>query len=49
MTTDMLYLSYVIIFLWADHVARMEGDGSVLKILTGTPTGKRPFGKLRRI
>ena len=33
---------------WAGHVARME-DGSVFKILTGKPTGKRPLGRPRRI
>ena len=31
---------------WADHVARMEECRSVLKILTGKPTGKRPLGGL---
>ena len=29
------------------HVARMEEGSSVHKILTGTPTGKRPLGKPR--
>ena len=33
---------------WAGHVARMEEDRSVLKILTGKPTGKGPLGRLRR-
>ena len=33
---------------WAGHVARMEEGKSALKILTGTPTGKRPLGKPRR-
>ena len=28
---------------WACHVARMEDDRSAFKILTGTPTGKRPL------
>ena len=32
----------------AGHVARMEEDRSVLKILTGKPTGKRPLGRPRR-
>ena len=32
---------------WAGHVARKEGGGSVFKILTGTPIGKRPLGKPR--
>jgi len=27
---------------WAGHVARMEEGRSAFKILTGTPTGKRP-------
>ena len=31
---------------WAGHIARME-EGA-FKILTGTPAGKRPFGKPRR-
>ena len=30
------------------HVARMEEGRSVFKILTGTPTGKRPLGRHRR-
>jgi hypothetical protein len=29
---------------WAGHVARMEHCRSVLKILTGKPTGKRHLG-----
>ena len=33
---------------WAGHVARVEEDSS-FKIITGTPTGKRPLGKPRRI
>ena len=33
---------------WAGHVARMEEDRSVFKILTGKPTGKRPLGRPRR-
>ena len=33
---------------WAGHVARIEEDGSALKILTGTPEGKRPSGRPRR-
>ena len=32
---------------WAGQVAREEGR-SVLKILTGIPVGKRPFGRPRR-
>ena len=31
----------------ASHVARVEEDRNALKILTGTPTGKRPLGRLR--
>ena len=31
----------------AVHLARMEED-SAFKILTDTPTGKRPLGRLRR-
>jgi hypothetical protein len=33
---------------WAGHVARMEEGRSALKILTYTPIGKRPLGRLRR-
>ena len=32
---------------WASHVARMEEVRSAFKILTGTPTGKRPLGSPR--
>ena len=32
---------------WAGHVARMEGDRSAFKILTGRPTGKRHLGRPR--
>ena len=32
-------------FIWADHAARMEEDRSAFKVLTGTPTGKRPLGR----
>ena len=28
---------------WAGHVARMDEDRSAFKILTGKPTGRRPF------
>ena len=34
---------------WSGHVARMEEGTSAFKILTGTPTGKRPLGRPRRI
>ena len=30
---------------WAGHVAGMVKDRSAFKILTGKPTGKRPFGE----
>jgi hypothetical protein len=30
---------------WASHVARMEESRSAIKILTGTPTGKRTIGR----
>ena len=33
---------------WAGHVARMEEGRSAFRILTGTPTGKRPLGRPRR-
>ena len=32
---------------WTDHVARIEEGRSAFKILTGTPTGKRPLGRPR--
>ena len=34
---------------WAGHVVRMEEGRSTFKIVTGTPSGKRPFGRPRRI
>ena len=34
---------------WGGHVATIEeGTKSAFKILTGTPTGKRPLGRPRR-
>ena len=30
---------------WAGNVARMEETRSAFKIVTGKPTGRRPFGK----
>ena len=33
---------------WTGHIARLEEGRSVFKILTGTPIGKRPLGRLRR-
>ena len=33
---------------WAGHVGRMEEVRSSFKILTGTPTGKRPLGRPKR-
>ena len=30
---------------WAGQVARMEEGRNAFKILTGTPTGKRPLGR----
>ena len=33
---------------WAGHVAGMEESRSAFKIITGTPTGKRPLGWPRR-
>ena len=32
---------------WAGHLARIEEDRSGFNILTGTPPGKRPFGRPR--
>ena len=33
---------------WTGHVARMQEVRSAFEILTGTPTGKRHIGRLRR-
>ena len=33
---------------WTGHVAKMEEGRTVLKMLTGKPTGKRPLGRNRR-
>ena len=33
---------------WAGHLARMEEGRTAFKILTGTPTGKRPLGMPKR-
>ena len=33
---------------WAGHVARMEEGRIAFTILTGKPTGKRPFGRPKR-
>ena len=33
---------------WTGHVVRIEEGRSALKILTGTPRGKRPLGRPRR-
>ena len=32
---------------WTRDVARMEEDRSAFEILTGTPTGNKPLGRLR--
>ena len=34
--------------IWSGHVDRMEESRSAFKMLTGKPTGKRPFGSPRR-
>jgi hypothetical protein len=33
---------------WAGHVARMEEEKNVYKVLMGKPEGKRPLGRPRR-
>jgi hypothetical protein len=33
---------------WAGHVARMEEERKVYKVLVGKPEGKRPLGRPRR-
>ena len=35
------------ILRWAGHLARMEEGSRAFKILTGKPTGNRPFGRPR--
>ena len=30
---------------WVGHIVRMQEDRSDFKMLTGTPTGKRPLGR----
>ena len=32
---------------WGGHLASMEDGRSAFKVLTGTPTGKRPLGRPR--
>jgi hypothetical protein len=34
--------------IWARHVARMEEDRGVHRVLVGKPAGKRPLGRPRR-
>ena len=34
---------------WTGHVTRLEEGRGAFKIITGTPTGKRPLGRPRRI
>ena len=33
---------------WAGHVARMDEERAVYRVLVGKPEGKRPLGKPRR-
>ena len=33
---------------WAEHVARMEEERGVHRVLVGKPEGKRPLGRPRR-
>ena len=33
---------------WAGHVARVEEESGVHKVLVGKPEGKRPLGRPRR-
>ena len=33
---------------WAGHVARMEGDRGVHRVLVGKPEGKRPLERPKR-
>jgi hypothetical protein len=33
---------------WAGHVARMEEERKLYKVLVGKPEGKRPLGRPRR-
>jgi hypothetical protein len=34
--------------IWAGHVARMEKERKLYKVLVGKPEGKRPLGRPRR-
>ena len=36
------------ILKWANHETRMEEGRSAFRILTGSPTGRRPLGSPRR-
>ena len=42
------FIVHTLHLIWAGHVARMEESRSAFKILTDTPTGKRPLGRPRR-
>ena len=33
---------------WPGHISRLEEDKSSIKILTGTPAGRRPLGRPMR-
>jgi len=33
---------------WAGHVARMDEESGVCRVLVGKPEGKRPLGRPRR-
>ena len=33
---------------WAGHVARMDEDRGVYRVLVGKPEGRRPLGRPRR-
>ena len=43
-----LRVPYAMSLGWAGHVVRIEEGRTTFKILTGTPTGKRPLGWPRR-
>ena len=42
-----VYFEFIVLCRLRGHVARMEDGRSAFKILTGKPTGKRPFRRPR--
>jgi len=42
------FSTFVIVFRWAGHIARMGEGRGVHRVLLGKPEGKRPLGRPRR-